>query len=107
MLSLMKFTWILSIFLFSIIIACAGKEKSGTDSALNGEAIYKKYCILCHGADGKLGLNGSKDISASTLSLEERKVLITNGKNTMTPFGGILSEEEIHAVASYTMTLKK
>lgn len=103
----MRFTWILSLFLFAIIIACAGNENTGGNTAVNGENIYKKYCILCHGADGKLGLNGSKDITASVLSLEERKVLIANGKNTMTPFGGILSEEEIHAVATYTMTLKK
>jgi cytochrome c6 len=95
-------------FLLTIIIACAEKDhsKDGTDATVDGAVIYKKYCILCHGADGKLGLNGSKDITASTLTKEERMVLITNGKNTMTPFGGILSKEEIEAVAEYTFTLK-
>lgn len=88
----------------ALIIACAGKSNSTQTS--DGAAIFKRYCILCHGIDGKLGLNGSKDITVSILSEAERIVLITNGKNTMTPFGGILSPEEIKAVAAYTMTLK-
>ena len=103
---MLKITWSLSLCLLVMIIACAGKEQKTSNGPVDGAAIYKKYCTLCHGADGKLGLNGSKDITISQLSLEERKVLITNGKNTMTPFGGILSEDEIHAVATYTMTLK-
>lgn len=102
----MKFTWIISFSLFAIILACAEKEKSGGDSSANGAEIYKKYCTLCHGADGKLGLNGSKDITVSPHSLEERIVLIREGKNLMTPFKGVLNDNEIHAVATYTMTLK-
>ena len=95
-------------FLFIAIIACGGKEKSrdNTVQAVDGAAIYKKYCVLCHGANGKLGLNGSKDITASQLTKAERIELIRNGKNTMTPFGGILSDEEIEAVAEYTFTIK-
>lgn len=88
----------------ALIIACAGKSKSSPSS--DGAALFKKYCTLCHGVDGKLGLNGSKDITVSLLSEAERIVLVTNGKNTMTPFGGILSPEEIKAVAAYSMTLK-
>ena len=53
---------------------------------LEGKKTFETYCILCHGADGKLGLNGSKDLSISTLSIEEKITQITNGKNTMTPF---------------------
>lgn len=99
--------YIILLFAAALIFACAGKDQSNasTDTA-DGAMIYKKYCILCHGADGKLGLNGSKDITASQLTKEERMVLIRNGKGAMTPFKGILSEEEIEAVADYTMTLK-
>ena len=98
---------VISLSLFAIVIACAGKESTKNAAAPDGEAIYKKYCILCHGVDGKLGLNGSKDISISTVPEAERIVQITKGKNTMTPFEGILSPEEIKAVAAYTMTLTK
>ena len=92
-----------------LILACAGKDnsKSKDNEPIDGAIVYKKYCVMCHGVDGKLGLNGSKDITVSTLSKEERMVLITTGKNTMTPFGGILSPEEIEAVAEHTMTMKQ
>lgn len=95
-------------FLLTIIIACAEKDqtKDAANAPVDGSLIYKKYCNLCHGVDGKLGINGSKDITASILTKEERIILITHGKNTMTPFGGILSKEEIEAVAEYTFTLK-
>lgn len=95
-----------TLLLLAIIIACSGNDASRGTSAVDGEAIYKKYCTLCHGVNGKLGLNGSKDITISKLTEPERIVQITKGKNTMTPYEGILSPEEIKAVAAYSMTLK-
>ncbi len=97
---------IIALILSIIIIACAGNESSKSASAPDGKAIYSRTCILCHGSDGKLGLNGSKDITISKLTLEERIEQIRIGKNTMTPFEGILTPEEIQAVAAYSMTLK-
>lgn len=93
--------------LIAFAIACGQSGSTPQNSASTGEAVYKKYCVLCHGLDGKLGLNGSKDLTISKLTLEERVVQVTKGKNTMTPFEGILSQEEIKAVAEYTMTLTK
>ena len=99
---------LISCFLAAFILACAGKEKptSGTVSVAEGETVYKKYCIVCHGADGKLGVNGAKDITVSKLTLEEREAQIKKGKNTMTPFEGILSDSQIKSVAAYSLTLK-
>ncbi len=99
---------IISIFFAALIVACAGKEKnaSGTVSVAEGEQIFKKNCIICHGVDGKLGVNGAKDITVSKLTLEERETQIKKGKNTMTPFEGILNETQIKSVAAYSMTLK-
>lgn len=100
---------IISCFFIAMVMACAENDKStsaGSTDAVDGAAIYKKYCVLCHGAKGNLGLNGSKDLTASALTKEERMILIKNGKNAMTPFSGILSDEEIEAVAEYTFTLK-
>jgi len=97
---------ITSLLFMALIFACSGKESSKSTSTTDGEAIYKKYCTICHGVNGKLGLNGSKDITISKLTEPERIVQITKGKNTMTPFEGILSPEEIKAVAAYSMTLK-
>lgn len=95
-------------FLLVLVIACAGKEKSNPYSATpDGAALFKKYCVLCHGVDGKLGLNGSKDITVTALTLDEIIVQVTKGKNTMTPFEGIMTPEEIKAVSEYAITLKK
>ncbi len=88
----------------SIVIACAKQEAANAVS--EGQEIFKKYCVLCHGVNGKLKLNGAKDITLSKLTETERIALISKGKNTMTPFESILSPEQIKAVAAYTFTLK-
>jgi mono/diheme cytochrome c family protein len=41
----------------------------------------------------------------SELSIEERITVITNGRNGMAAYKGILSEEQIKLVAEYTLTL--
>ncbi len=92
--------------LFAILVIACGGNTSGKDvSTLDGKAIYVEKCVVCHGMDGKLSLNGSKDLTLATTTEAERIVQITKGKNTMTPFEGILTPEEIKAVAAYTMTL--
>ncbi|MBK7935583.1 MAG: cytochrome c [Lewinellaceae bacterium] len=85
----------------------AAAQAAGASSSPDGMAIFRQYCVVCHGADGKLGLNGAKDLSASILTPEERINIITNGRKLMTPFNEILSADEIKAVAEYTQTLKK
>ena len=52
-----------------------------------------------------MGLNGAKDITQSSLMLGDRIQVITNGRNLMTPFKGLLTDEEIKAVALYSITL--
>jgi cytochrome c6 len=101
------FYFVIVLALFMTMLACGEKKSNPYAGSADGQAIYKKYCVVCHGADGKLGLNGSKDISVSLLTEAQRIEQITNGKNTMTPFKGILSPEEIKAVAAYSMTLTK
>ena len=108
----------LIVIITALIIACQsnGEKKSTTSptskpkpkkevAKINGEKIYKMNCVVCHGMDGNLGLNGSKDINASELTLEERIELVAKGKNTMTPFEALLKEDQIKAVAEYTFKL--
>ncbi|MEQ1744637.1 MAG: cytochrome c [Saprospiraceae bacterium] len=78
-----------------------------TQNAPDGEAIYRKNCVTCHGIDGTLGLNGAGDLTKSALSLNARVEQITKGKNLMTAFEGVLAPEEIRAVAAFTETMKK
>ncbi len=100
-----------------LIIAAYGlaemskKQKSKSmegisESNVSGQELYNASCLSCHGADGKLNLMGAKDLSISTMDLNARIEIITNGKNAMTPFLGMLNEEQIKAVAEYTETLK-
>ena len=105
-------------FIALVVFSCSGgsdRNKSVNEGkpaeqieepAINGQRIFKVSCAICHGNDGKLGANGSKDLTKSILTLEERITMVTKGKNTMPPQEGILSPEEIKAVAAYSMTLK-
>lgn len=85
----------------------AARSAASQSEGPDGLAVYRKYCVNCHGANGKLGLSGAKDLTQSAMTLEERIVLITKGKGMMTPFGELLSDEEIRAVAAYSLTLSQ
>ena len=86
--------------------AAQERHQNGGSTGPDGGAVFRQNCVVCHGADGKLGLNAAKDLSVSELPLESRIQIITNGKNLMTPFKALLDETEIKAVAEYTLTLK-
>ena len=62
-------------------------------------------CALCHGRDGKAGLNGAKDLTASTLTTEEMMAVVKNGKGAMAPYKQVLNTNEIEAVVAYVRTL--
>lgn len=109
----MKQILIVSILAF-VVIACGNKEKSPVKEvasaekpAVDGAKIFKQNCELCHGPDGKLGANGSKDLTVSDLDLNETIRQITKGKGAMVAYENILSLAEIKAVAEYTMTLRQ
>jgi len=99
---------IVSIFIIVVLFACGGGQEgpSKYDEA-SATKLFKKYCMVCHGMDGKLGLNGAKDLTVCPLGFQERVQLVTNGRGAMTPFKGILTEDEIEQVSQYTLNLKK
>lgn len=101
-------------FLFAIaafVFACGGGKGGGnevSEAALaDGKETFGKFCVACHGATGNMALNGAKKFGESTLTLDERVAVITNGRNLMTPYKGILTEDQIKNVAAYTMELTK
>lgn len=71
-----------------------------------GKTIYEKKCANCHGADGKLGLSGAKDLTASVLSRDEKTALIKSGKNSMMSFSGQLDDVQINAVVDFVENMK-
>lgn len=72
-----------------------------------GEIIYSNQCTNCHGVDGKKGLSGAKDLTASVSSRAEKIEIVTHGKNAMQAYDKMLSAEQIEAVVGYVETLKK
>lgn len=98
---------ILSGLLF-LVWACGSADT--TESVITPgksvEALYKTHCSICHGNDGRKGLAGARILPESTLTLEERVQLIARGKGNMMSYQGLLSAEQIEALAEYTTTFK-
>lgn len=108
---------IIAFALAAFVIACGSDDSAQSETAstaaapaapaVDGGAVYKQYCVACHGLYGDMGASGAFNLQESELPVAERVNVITNGRNVMTPFKSILSPEEIQAVAEYTLTLKK
>src|SRR5690606_100056 len=105
----MKKIIVLLTFFIAILVLSCNQDTTATEekpTPMTGHQIFMKFCKICHGADGKMGLNGAKLLPESTMGLEERIKHITNGKGAMQPYKDLLSPEQIKAVAEFTMTLK-
>lgn len=111
-----KYSIAIIILSAALIFGCGGDDKKSSSAKstasakpkakkIDGEKIFKMNCVICHGADGKLGINGAKDLTISEFTLEQRIENITKGKGAMTPFESILTKEQIQAVAEYTFKL--
>ena len=72
-----------------------------------GRILFSTTCKLCHGADGKLGLNGAMDLSKSVLTKEEKLFVISNGRNTMAAYKNVFTKDEIKLLANYVESLKQ
>ncbi len=103
----------------AFVIACGNEKKDAATaettttptvaSGPDGEKIYKQYCVTCHGLYGDMGASGAANLAESKLSAEERIAVLNNGRTgtAMVSFKGILKEDQIKAVAEYTLKLKK
>jgi mono/diheme cytochrome c family protein len=77
-----------------------GIAKENTGMAANdAKSIYETNCASCHGTDGKLGLAGAKDLSATLLDNAAIKDVIKNGKGLMP--ASQLDDEKANIVAEY------
>lgn len=100
---------ILFVAIASFVFACGGGNGSqvSEEDLAKGKETFGKFCVACHGSTGDMALNGAKKFGESTLNLDERVSVITNGRNMMTPYKGILTEAQIKEVAAYTIELTK
>jgi len=82
-------------------------NKAETVAAATGVDIYKaNNCAVCHGQDGKLMLNGAKDLTASTLSRADIEHQIMNGKNAMPGYKNSLDSVQLKLLADYVQSLR-
>ena len=113
MLRFISFIWLVALSLTSCNENKSPQQNTSSQTApqtkrINAQSLYMSKCVACHGADGKLGAAGAKNLAETKLSVDEVKHQIINGKGAMPPFGNQLSEEEIQAIADYVLTeLKK
>lgn len=79
-------------------------QKTGQANG-EGKALFTKYCVLCHGSDGKRGTNGANDLTVSKLTFNQKVAVVKKGQGVMTPFD-FLGDEKIKKVVEYLETLK-
>lgn len=81
----MKINFLLTVFLSTIFLtlACENNRVGDSENISEGELIYNKHCVICHGKDGQLGAAKAKNLATSTLSLEESMQAIRQGSPQM------------------------
>jgi len=82
-------------------------QENADNGLSNAKAIFEQECARCHGADGKQGLAGAKDLTVSQLTDAQKKEMILKGKGVMSGYEGRLSEQEVDNLVLYVNTLKK
>ena len=94
--------------LFLMVLGWIGCQENQPASVQNvsPKDLYTTRCAACHGLDGKLELGGAKPLHTSVLTAEDVLLQIKNGKGSMPPFQGRLSEEEIHQLAQFVLKLR-
>lgn len=97
------------------ILSCTNSSDKKDNDLLNeatkpnGLKIYNRYCVVCHGDEGNAKIGGALDLSISTLSIDDKIKIVTNGSENkhMRAFNDDLSKAEIEAVVNHVETLKK
>jgi len=97
-------------FVALLMIACGGgTQPEATAEEMRrgrGEQLFSTHCTLCHGKDGKLGINGAKDLTVSALTQAEMIALVSTGKGVMMPYKNVLTPTEIEAVVKHVRSLR-
>ena len=78
--------------------AALGQDEKQAEA---GEAVYNDYCQTCHGANL---VNSGQTFDLRKLRMDERARFensVTNGKNQMPPWKGVLDSGQLDAVWAY------
>ena len=124
----LSFTAIFSLLCMTVVVAgqakppAAAAAAASPESITNGAALYKRHCVMCHGAAGLGDGPAAKTLKGKLPSLADKATMskltdahineaITNGKKTeignMPALGKRLKPEEITDIVNYVRTLAK
>jgi mono/diheme cytochrome c family protein len=98
----------LALAALAAVAASAGAQETfAPEQIKKGASIYSQNCGPCHGprmADPQ----GAFDLRTFPPDQKSRFLnSVTNGKNSMPPWGGLFSAEEIEALWAYVMAGEK
>ena len=68
-----------------------------------GTEVFRTACVACHGEDGRGGHGGGAPLDQVT-DPALVAATVTDGRGSMPPLGGVLTAEQIRAVAAYVTT---
>jgi cytochrome c oxidase cbb3-type subunit 3 len=72
-------------------------------AAADGARAFRDTCAPCHGEDGRGGAGGGPPLDA-VVDPELIVSMVNYGRGTMPPLAGMLTNEQIRAVAAYVTT---
>ena len=78
-----------------------GDAQVAEDSDVSGEDVFRQSCGTCHGATGEGGSGPALVGVDETLTAEETREIVRQGRGQMPSWENTLSDEEIDAVADY------
>lgn len=98
-----------SFLLFSLLLSLPCFSAAAEE--VDGAAVYKARCAVCHGKDG-VPKGFAKDSAAfndpawkATTSMEQILEVVAKGRKKMPAFQNKLTPEEIKAVSAYIKSL--
>jgi len=97
------------LFAFTLGVALAPYVSRAADPA-NGRQAYERYCVSCHGADGRGVVANAPDFSRGQGLMAPDVTIaqtLRSGKGGMPSFLGILSNTELLDVVAYLRTLQR
>lgn len=99
---------------FALALFIASALAQGESEPVDGAAVFKKRCSMCHGPEGKgFSANKTPDFTSEdwqkSKTDEEITDVVKNGKKgtPMPAFGSKLSEDEVKAVVAHVRSLAK
>ena len=101
-----KFTFVAIVFMLAVA-SCTKKANPTTakENAIDGAPIFAQYCAHCHGATGIEGR--APNLKKTDFTKSEIASTVAKGMGHMPGFSDKLSPQQIDAVATFVIQLKK